>query len=120
MTTLQEAKEIKTLENSTKADTKRYNKTFTVTLQNQECEFDTNIRTQADLLTAFSVCSSGGTYDDWVCNNKVVLDLTLEDVITIANVFKQESNVYLQWKEYQDLIDNASTVQEVESINIVY
>lgn len=72
------------------------------------------------MLTAFAVCSTGTTYDGWVTNNGVVLNLTIEDVALISQVFKEKSNVYGKWNEYKTLIDNAATVEEVNAIEIVY
>ena len=107
-------------ENDTKASQARYGKEFTLTIQEQECVFDTSQTTQTDLLTAFAVCSSGATYDGWVTNNGVELDLTLQDVALISQTFKAESDVYHQWNEYKQAIDNAQTIKEVERININY
>lgn len=114
------AKSDKYAENDRKASESRYGKEFTVTVQNQDCVFDTKQTTQADLLTAFAVCSSGGTYDGWVTNNGVELDLTLEDVALISQVFKAESDVYHQWNEYKQAIDEAETLEEVNNIIIDY
>ena len=89
-------------------------------MQNKICLFDTSEQTQRDLLTAFAVCSTGATYDGWVTNNGVELDLTLEDVALISATFKEKSNVYGKWNEYKQAIDNAETIAEVEGININY
>lgn len=107
-------------ENSNKAKEARYNQEFTITVQNRICTFDTSEETQRDLLTAFSVCSTGITYDGWITNNGVELDLTLEDVALISNTFKELSNVYGKWNEYKDQIDAAQTVEEVQAIDIDY
>ena len=117
---LAKAKSEKHAENDYKASEARYNQEFTITIQEQECVFDTKQTTQADLLTAFAVCSSGETYDGWVTNNGVELDLTLEDVALISQVFKQKSNVYGKWNEYKTAINEAETIEEVEGIDINY
>ena len=117
---LAELKSLKHSENDQKANEARYNKEFTITIQEHECVFDTKQTTQADLLTAFAVCSSGETYDGWVTNNGVELDLTLEDVALISQTFKAESNVYGQWNEYRQAIDGAETISEVEEMEINY
>lgn len=114
------AKADKYSENDTKASEARYGKEFTITIQEQECVFDTKPTTQADLLTAFAVCSTGSTYDGWVTNNGVELDLTLEDVALISATFKSESDVYHQWNEYKQAIDNAKSIKEIERIIINY
>jgi len=114
-------RDMKHEENDKKADEKRYNQEFTITIQDKECTFDTSSKTQKDLLTAFAVCfSTGRTYDGWVTNNGVELDLTLEDVATIATTFKELSNVYPKWKEFKEQIDKAVTIAELESIVIDY
>ena len=107
-------------ENDLKSDLARYNQEFTITIQDKECIFDTSSKTQKDLLTAFAVCSTGSTYDGWITNNGVELDLTLEDVATISVTFKELSNVYPKWKEFKEQIDNAVTIAELESIVIDY
>ena len=117
---LAEAKALKYAENDTKAEEARTSKTFTLTLQDKECEFDTQYKTQTDLLTAFSVCSSGETYDGWVCNNGIVIDLTMQDLMQIQVMFKELSNVYPRWNYYKNLIDIASTKEAVEAIVIDY
>lgn len=114
------AKANKYEENDFKASEARYNKEFTITVQDKVCVFDTKQTTQADLLTAFAVCSTGATYDGWVTNNGVELDLTLEDVALISATFKEKSNVYGKWNEYKQAIDNAETIADVEGININY
>lgn len=117
---LEIAKAEKIAENDSKASEARYNKEFTITVQNKICLFDTSEQTQRDLLTAFAECSTGVTYDGWVTNNGVELDLTLEDVALISATFKEKSNVYGKWNEYKQAIDNAETIADVEGININY
>ena len=113
-------KPLKYEENNQKADAKRYSQEFTITIQEQECVFDTTEKTQTDLLTAFAVCSTGATYDGWVTNNGIEIDLTLEDVALISATFKELSNVYPKWNEYKTLIDNAETLEELNAIVIDY
>ena len=117
---LNAAKTAKYAENDSKAAQSRYSKEFTLILQDKVCVFDTKETTQADLLTAFAVCSTGTTYDGWVTNNGVEFDLTFEDVAAIAAEFKSKSNVYPQWAVYKRAIDSAQTVEEVEAIEINY
>jgi len=114
------AKENKYAENNLKAKSARYNQEFTITVQNKECVFDTNEETQRDLLTAFDVCSTGTTYDGWVTNNGVELNLTMEDVVLIFQTFKEKSSVYQLWKTFKTAIDNANTIKQVEAIVINY
>lgn len=114
------AKSEKYAENDSKANITRYGQEFTLMIQDKECVFDTKQTTQADLLTAFAVCSTGATYDGWVTNNGVELDLTLEDVALISATFKEKSNIYGKWNEYKQAIDNAETIADVEGLNINY
>ena len=117
---LNEAKSAKYAENDFKATEKRYNQEFTLNIQEQECVFDTTEQTQTDLLTAFAVCSTGQTYDGWVCNNGIVINIRLEDLFIIQEAFRELSNVYPKWNYYKNLIDSATDVSEVEAIQIDY
>lgn len=114
------AKAAKLSENDAKASAARYNKTFTVTLHELECEFDTTAQTQADLLTAFASCSTGGTYTGWVCNNGVVVDLSLEDVMIISEKFREATDVYAKWNEYRTQIEVAETREDLDAIQIIF
>lgn len=117
----QATKEAKLNENDTKADEARYNKTFSLELQDMICEFDTTQKTQSDLITAFVTCSSTqGCYEGWVCNNGVVIDLSLEDVVLVSNIFRELTNVYPLWNHYRNLILGCTTVEELNNINIDY
>ena len=70
------AKADKQQQNIDACNNKRYNQNFTIELQEQICEFDTSEQTQRDLMVAGLVTSTGATYDNWVCNNGVVINLT--------------------------------------------
>lgn len=117
---LRQAKESKRNENNTKADMTRYNQEFLVTIQDKECVFDTSDKTQKDLLTAFAICSTGESYDGWITNNNIKLDLTMEDLMIIYPEFKQRSNVYDKWSYFETQIENATTKEEVDNIIIDY
>lgn len=117
----EQVKALKLKEAETKCTEKRYNQTFTVELQEQECEFDTTEQTQSDLQTAAIVTSSGGTYDNWVTNNGVVLNLTMQDVQTVfAQFFSLVSPLYTKQLEYIQEINACTTAEEVENIVINY
>ena len=116
----EKAKQLKYRENEEKSDYARYNQNFTVIVQEKECVFDTSSKTQTDLLTAFAVCSTGLTYDGWITNNGIELNLTLDDVSLISAYFKELSNVYPKWNYFKNLIDNAKTIEELNSIVIDY
>jgi len=117
----EQVKALKLKEAETKCTEKRYNQTFTVTLQEQDCEFDTTEQTQSDLQTAAIVTSSGGTYDNWVTNNGVVLNLTMQDVQTVfAQFFLLVSPLYTKQLEYIQQINACTTAEEIEAIVINY
>ena len=117
---LEQAKAFKYFENENLSNVTRYNKEFSMIIQDKICVFDTSSTTQADLLTAFAVCSTGITYDGWITNNGVELNLTFEEVASISSKFKELSNVYPKWKYFKDLIDKAETLEDVEAIVIDY
>ncbi len=118
---LAKAKESKNAENVAKCDEKRFNQTFNIILQEQECEFDTSSKTQSDLMAAGLVTATGATYDNWVCNNGVVINLTNTDVQAIfAQFFSMVSPLYNIEKYYAELIEAATTKEEVEAIIIDY
>lgn len=118
---LKMAKESKLSENDTKAEEHRYNQEFTVTIQGKECVFDTKEKTQNDLNTATNFClATGGTYDNWVTNNGITLNLSLEDLSIIGTEFKLKADIYSLWKDYKQAIQQAKTIEEVEAIEINY
>lgn len=118
---LKEAKNIKLQENRYKLQEKRYGQTFTVMLQGQECVFDTSEETQRDLQTAALVTSSGLTYDGWVTNNDVTLNLNNQDVQTVFSAFYQlVSPLYQKDLEYKTIIENSQTIKELESLSFIY
>ena len=118
---LKEAKEQKLKENSEKLNKKRYGQVFTVTLHGHECVFDTSEQTQSDLQTAAIVTSSGETYDNWVTNNGVCLNLSADDVRTVfSGFFPLVSPLYQLDLQYKNAIQNALTVEDVNSVKIIY
>lgn len=120
-TILKKTKEAKHIENNEKASEARYNQEFTIKIQEQDCVFDTTAQTQLDLNTATNYCiATSGTYDGWITNNGVELNLSLEDVALIGATFKAKANVYDKWNEYKQAIDEAETLEEVEAIEINY
>ena len=117
----QEVKEAKINEINTKCSEKRYSQTFTVTIQEQECEFDTTEQTQTDLLSADSVTSKGLIYPNWVTNNGIIINLTAEDVITIYQTFfAMISPLYTKQLEYMQQVEECTTVEEIEAIIVDY
>ena len=117
---IDDIKQEKCITNDSKASEARYNQEFTVTIQDKECLFDTSEQTQRDLLTAFAVCSTGETYDGWITNNGIELNLTLQDIAIISQVFKEKSSVYQKWNEYKMAIEQAKTIDELQEIEISY
>lgn len=118
---LAQAKESKQQANIDACTNKRYNQTFTIELQNQICEFDTSEQTQRDLMAAGLVTSTGVTYDNWVCNNGVVINLTNTDVqLVFAQFFMMISPLYTIEKQYAEQIEACTTVEEVNAIELNY
>ena len=71
--------------------------------------------------TAALVTATGITYDDWATNNGITLNLTNQDIQTVfATFYSLVSPLYQTDLEYKARIENAKTVKEVESIEIVY
>lgn len=118
---LTKAKVDKLAEISKKGEEYRYNQTFTLTIQNQECLFDTSSTTQSDLQTAVLEFLNGAeTYNGWVTNNGIILNLTLVDVQSISAMFKELSNIYPKWLLYKEQVEKATTVDEVNAIVVDY
>ena len=118
---LAKAKTEKIAETETKLDEKRYNFVLTVTLQDKECVFDTNKKTQDDLQTAAIFTSNGGVYPNWVTNNGITLDLTAEDIRTVFNaIFPLVSPLYTKQLQYIEQIEQAETLEELNAIIIDY
>jgi hypothetical protein len=117
----QEAVSAKLEENNKKADEKRYNQTFTLTIQKKECLFDTSAKTNSDIQTATLYILAGNeTYDGWISNNGIVLNLTKDNVVAIASKIRELVNVYPTWKKYYDKINSCTTIEEVNAIEIEY
>lgn len=119
---LVDAKASKQTENVNACNNKRYNQSFTITLQEDKlCEFDTSEQTQRDLLTAGGVTSRGLTYQGWICNNGTEIDLTEDDIQAIfQQFFMMVSPLYAIEKQYADAIDACTTVEEVNAIELNY
>ena len=117
---LTEAKIIKQAENQQKLDEARTSHTFTVTLQNQECEFDTRDKTQSDLNSA-AIASGMEQPWLWTTNNRITLSLTAEDIQIVSAAYMQAVNADIaKWTDFEEQIENATSAQEVENIEIVY
>ena len=117
---LSEAKIIKQQENQQALDVARTSHTFTVSLQNQECEFDTKDKTQSDLNSA-AIASSMGQPWLWTTNNRVTLSLTAEDIQVISLAYMQAVNADIaKWTAFEEQIEQAETVEAVENIVIDY
>ena len=117
---LTEAKIIKKAENQQKLDEARTSHTFTVMLQNQECSFDTKDKTQSDLNSA-AIASSMGQPWLWTTNNRITLSLTAEDIQVVSVAYMQAVNADIaKWTDFEEQIENATSAQEVENIEIVY
>lgn len=116
----EELKQEKYDENQKKLDYARVNHIFTVTLQEQECTFDTKEKTQSDLNSAMLSANAGYPWK-WTTNNKVKIYLQVEDIITINETFQTLVNEDIdKWTYFEELIDNAKTKQELDEIDINY
>jgi len=110
----------KKTENNEKLARARTSHTFTVTLQGQECVFDTTKQTQSDLNSA-AISASIGQPWVWTTNNRVVLELTSEDVQAVAIAYSQAVNEDIsKWSYYDELIDIAETLEQLKEIEINY
>ena len=119
--TLKKMKDAKYLENDEKAKQARVNQEFTVTLNGVDLLFDTTRETQQDLLTAKDFLSAGVEQYDWWDNNGTHYPFTSEDeIISVSTIFMEKANIYPMWSYYKNLIDNASTIQELDDIHIDY
>ncbi len=117
---LEQAKIIKKAENQQKLDEARTSHTFTVTLQNQECEFDTKDKTQSDLNSA-AIASGMGQPWLWTTNNRITLSLTAEDIQIVSAAYMQAVNADIaKWTTFEEQIESATSAQEVENIEIEY
>lgn len=117
---LLELKKEKHTENQRKLDVARTSHVFTVMLQDKECVFDTKDKTQNDLNSA-AISATLGQPWAWTTNNRVTLFLTAEDVQTVATAYAQAVNEDIQkWVYYDELIDVAETLDELNNIEIIY
>ena len=117
---LVELKKQKQQENQKALDVARTSHTFVVTLQNQECEFDTKDKTQSDLNSA-AIASGMGQSWLWTTNNRITLSLTAEDIQVISAAYMQAVNADIaKWTAFEEQIEQAETIVAVENIVIEY
>ena len=117
---LSEAKSEKQQENQKALDVARTSHTFVVTLQNQECEFDTKDKTQSDLNSA-AIASGMGQPWLWTTNNRITLSLTAEDIQVVSAAYMQAVNADIaKWTAFEEQIEQAETIAAVENIEIEY
>lgn len=117
---LEQAKITKKAENQQKLDEARTSHTFSVTLQNQECEFDTRDKTQSDLNSA-AIASGMGQPWLWTTNNRITLSLTAEDIQIVSAAYMQAVNADIaKWTDFEEQIENATSAEDVENIVIEY
>ena len=119
-TQLNKAKVAKHKENDNKAEEARRDQTFTVTIDEKDCTFQTTRETQQDLLTAKEFIQMTEQPYQWFSDNNEEVFLTLEDIVTISTIFIEKANVYPQWSIFETQIEEATTIAEVEAIEIVY
>ena len=86
-------------------------------------EFETNAQTVGDLTATMLLMQAGGleTYL-WLSKDDILVELTLEDFGTFGVLIATYKNDIWQRKYlyFKDLIENATTIEEVNSINIDY
>lgn len=117
---LAEAKSEKQQENQKALDVARTSHTFVVTLQNQECEFDTKDKTQSDLNSA-AIASGMGQPWLWTTNNRITLSLMAEDIQVVSAAYMQAVNADIaKWTAFEEQIEQAETIAAVENIVIEY
>ncbi len=117
---LVELKKQKQQENQKALDVARTSHTFVVTLQNQECEFDTKDKTQSDLNSA-AIASGMGQPWLWTTNNRITLSLTAEDIQVVSAAYMQAVNADIaKWTAFEEQIEQAETIAAVENIVIEY
>ena len=117
---LVELKAQKQQENQKALDVARTSHTFVVTLQNQECEFDTKDKTQSDLNSA-AIASGMGQPWLWTTNNRITLSRTAEDIQVISAAYMQAVNADIaKWTAFEEQIEQAETIVAVENIVIEY
>ena len=117
---LSEVKVQKHNENQIALDKARTSHIFTVTLQNQECEFDTKDKTQSDLNSA-AIASGMGQPWLWTTNNRITLSLMAEDIQIVSLAYMQAVNADIaKWTEFEEQIEQAETVEAINAIVIDY
>ena len=117
---LSELKTKKHDENQKALDKARTSHVFTVTLQNQDCEFDTTDKTQADLNSA-AISASMGQPWLWTTNNRITLSLTVEDIQIVSLAYMQSVNADIaKWTEFEEQIEQATTLETINAITIDY
>ena len=117
---IEEAKKAKIEANQVALDNARSSHVFTVEIQGQQCDFDTTSKTQADLNSA-AISASMGQPWLWTTNNRISLMLTAEDIQTISATYMTVvNNDIKKWTYFDELIENATTLEEVEAIRIDY
>lgn len=117
---IEEARKAKIEANQVALDNARSSHVFTVEIQGQQCDFDTTSKTQADLNSA-AISASMGQPWLWTTNNRISLMLTAEDIQTISATYMTVvNNDIKKWTYFDELIENATTLEEVEAIRIDY
>ena len=118
---IEKFKQVKYIENDNKAKKTRINQEFSVIVNDIELFFDTTRETQQDLSTAKDFLSAGAEKYDWWDNKGTYFAFTdVEQVLEVSMVFMEKANIYPIWAYYKNMIDKATTIQELEQIDINY
>ena len=117
---LLEEKNKKYEENQKALDKARTSHVFTVTLQNQECDFYTSDKTQAKLNSA-AISASMGQPWLWTTNNRITLSLTAEDIQIVSLAYMQSVNADIaKWTKIEEQIEQTTTLETINEITIDY
>ena len=117
------AKTLKLKENDDKANT-ALNHTFTIPVGKDRtlCEFIYNEKTERNLNSS-AIGFLAGQFEtkQWTDEQGTTVELTAEDVATVLLTFNDFANaIWAKWGDYYKEIEQAETLEEVETINISY
>ena len=111
-----ELKEIKINENNNKCEESRYNFHFIY----KNGYFTSSVQTVQDLQFAMMLIVGDETYR-WVDDVGNIIELTQQMIKEILNIIKNiNESCYELWKNYYDEIQSATTIEELNNINIIY
>lgn len=116
---LAKAKDFKFAENTEKAKQAIENGYVTF----KDAEFETNAQTVGDLTaTMLMIQSSGINFYEWLSRDDKVVELSVEDFITLGSLIANFKNIVWNEKyiDFKIQIEECQTVEEVNTIDINY